>query len=678
MKQSVSTRSKTQKINNVDQDKAKSTQKKQRKEKAANIKKNSKAVAKRSIKKESPAKVKKSAKKKTARRRLNLNEEEEENDMNQNKDSNESIKILKDSNNATTLEQVKHNLLQPKDLDLEKMSNRKLQKISKISPVIVTPKSTPPKLSLTPHRSKKTPKKSPISLGSPKTHSIAIPKLFKSPRKLSLVVTDEDNSKEDLEKSDSNAKKLQKNKKNNLSNSPMSDKNESIPLTKRNKERNKKSDINLKVIVNINCERKFSKSPKIVLKSPKSKKSRKLKLSPPLGKNVLKTSTSPIMSAGTTPNLNANSPKIRLKTLSKEKNLSIKRRLLNRTLTKTLTTSQMKDVLMEPIVLLEKLPPESLKNMPIVASKTRLNSLMKVKSPSIRRNSKILIPIKKASTDMSTKRNFSPKLRNSSIEKSLSINRTSPRIKYNTSIQGKDILSVPLMSSTPRNEKITLTDTSLTSNTSIASVNNMSLNTRSKRSNQSSMQLSNITNKNTDIKNISEPSLFKEINNTSQSFLLNTTKRDTTYDKNNTMEKKQENKKNNTYELEQPQTINLRQMIKKRASTDANISLRNSSKKAKVRFADVTFDRNIARKSLNKLNGSRSRILNNSQNRSNIMSSAHKSKNETTKLTQNLLISPFKRSTPRIGGTPRVQANKIQVITPKTFTSVEKKSGKTK
>ncbi|XP_077265276.1 uncharacterized protein LOC143899142 isoform X1 [Temnothorax americanus] len=678
----VSTRSKAQRINNVSQDVAKSAQKvrqSQRKEKSG---KSDMEAAKQSAKKESPdAEVtfKKSAKKKTSRRRLYLNKVETE-DVDQKVD-NEAIRILRDKycDNVTTVELVRHNFLQlngSKDLDSEKIPNGKLQqKISaKISPIIVTPKSTPPKLSLTPHRSKKTPKKSPISLGSPKTHSIAIPKLFKSPRKLSLAATGED-TEESLEKpeSDSHATKSRKSKKDSPNNSSGSDKSTLIsPIEKKKRE---KSDINLKATV-----RRFSKSPKIVLKSPKSKKSksRKLKLLTlsRVKKSPSKTSPS---SPGTSSNLNTSSPRIRIKKspLSKGKNLSsVKRRLLNSKLTNTLTPSQIKDVLAEPIVLLEKLSPENLKQENIVASKTRSDTFIKVRSPSIRggSSSEVLTPIKKASVSMSPKRNSSSKLRNSSMEKSRSsnTNRVSPRIKYNTSI--------PLMSSTPQEGKVTLMDTSLVSDTSVASVNNTSLNTKLRHRSQSNAQLSNTMDKNTDIKNVSRPSLFdKEINDTSQSLLSNVTRRNATYDKDNTMEKKQESNKDNTYELEQPQTISLRQMIKKRTSTEANLSSKDNAKKAKVRFAVGTSGGGSARKSVNKLNGSRSSISHDvdPRNRSNIMNSVSKSKKvETPKLTQNSLFSPFKRSSPRNhGGTPRAQLSRVQV-TPKTFASTEKKSEK--
>lgn len=673
----------------MSQDVAKKIKQSQKK-KSTSVKKNLEAAAKQSAKKESPdmeVMFIKSVKKRTTRRRFNLDKRAETDDTsikNQNVESNESIKILRDRYcDNITVDLFKNNLLQSsKDLDLEKMSNGKLQRKTsstntKILPIIVTPKSTPPKLNLTPHRSKKTPKKSPISLGSPKTHSIAIPKLFKSPRKLSLAATSED-SGENLEKSDSDScKKSRKSKKHSSGSSSMSDK--SLLISPTAKSKHKKSDGNLKLIV-----RKFSKSPKIVLKSPKSKKSksRKLLSSSRMRKSTPKKSTSP----PTTPNLNKSS-KISTKKspLSKRKSLSpIKRRLLDSKLTKTLTASQIKDVLAEPIVLLEKLSPESMKrkNMLMVASKTRSNTLIKVRSPSINARSNSKVSIKKVSveSDVSTNRNSNTKLR-SSMEKSRinNTNRISPRIKPNISIQEKDRSSIPLMASTPREGKMTLMDTSLTFNTSIASVNDTSLNTRLRHRNQSNVQLSGTRDKNTNIENVSEPSLFDmEISNTSQSRFSNVTKRNATYDKDNTMEKKQKNR-NNTYELEQPQTLSLRKMIKKRTSTDANLSSRNTTKKAKVHFADAS-GAGSAQKSINKLNGSRSSISHNVNARSsNIINSAHKLKKvETPQFSRNSLISPFKRSSPRThGGTPIIQLNRTQV-TPKTFASTEKKSGKTK
>jgi len=687
--QSVSTRSKTQKVK-VSQNVAKSAQKirQSQKKRKSNVENNLETTAKQSAKKEVPKPdleitFKKSTKKKSIRRKLNLNKETGTSVLqeDQNMDLSESIRILRDKhcNNIATVE-FKTNLFQynASNRNSEKILNKKLQRNisitnAKISPVIVTPKSTPPKLSLTPHRSKKTPKKSPISIGSPKTHSITVPKLFKSPRKLSLVA-DED-SEESLEKSDSDShnKKSRKSKKNTLDSSKSDKIASTSSATKNNR---KKSSLNL-------ISRKFSKSPKIMLKSPKSKKSksRKLKLlsSSRREKNPEKTFSA---SPNTTPNLeNDKSSKISSKKspLSKEKNLSsIKNPKLSPKLTKILTVSQMKDVLAEPVVVLDKLSSENVKQKHVVASKTR-NTSIKIKSPLNEKNLKvIIIPVEDHVSGGTSKRNSNSELRSNSMgipRITTNTNRTS-RIKYNALIQGK----APLVSSTPREKHMISRNNSLSD--SIGSVNNISLNTRSRHKNQSII-LANTMDRNTDIENISSPSLFddKDINNTleiSQFPLVNVTKLNITYDKDNSIEKKQEN---HTYELEQPQTLNLRQMIsRKRSSTDANLSvLKDNVKKAKVRFVDISSNANSSRNSINKLNGSRSSMSHNTnaQHRNNVMNSTQKSKKaETAKFIRNSLISPFKNSNPRINRNTSIHLNAIQ--TPKTFASVEKKSGKMK
>ncbi|XP_015120268.1 serine/arginine repetitive matrix protein 1 [Diachasma alloeum] len=55
------------------------------------------------------------------------------------------------------------------------------------SPNDVTPESSPITVTLTPHRTTKTPRKSPVNLGSPKTHSLSPRRHSKTPRKLSVV-----------------------------------------------------------------------------------------------------------------------------------------------------------------------------------------------------------------------------------------------------------------------------------------------------------------------------------------------------------------------------------------------------------------------------------------------------------------------------------------------------------
>ncbi|XP_063977645.1 serine/arginine repetitive matrix protein 2-like isoform X2 [Diachasmimorpha longicaudata] len=53
---------------------------------------------------------------------------------------------------------------------------------------VTTPESSPITVTLTPHRTTKTPRKSPVNLGSPKTHSLSPRRHSKTPRKLSVVV----------------------------------------------------------------------------------------------------------------------------------------------------------------------------------------------------------------------------------------------------------------------------------------------------------------------------------------------------------------------------------------------------------------------------------------------------------------------------------------------------------
>lgn len=669
----ISTRSKTQKINTINKDAAEfiqRTRQSQRREKSLDIKKSLETTAKQSAKKESPdatVMLRKSVKKKS-RRKLNLAQEAEAEDnitmQNSSKDTNDSFKILRDRRKVSMTE---HNLSQSsilKDLDSNKMLNKKLQqKIAttgvKNFSIIVTPQSTPPKLSLTPHRSKKTPKKSPISLGSPKTHSITVPRLFKSPRKLSLLTTSEENlNKADNKSDNEKSEKIIKDKLNK-SISRKSSLTSSITKKKR-----KKSD-NLKTFV-----RKFSKSPKIVLKSPKSKKSksRKLKLLSPfqkVKKNSLKTSPTNITS-DTTLDLDTTKSKSSTKKspLSKEKSLSgIKHRLI-----KALTVSQKKDVLAEPIVLLERLSPEKIQNMLTPANKIRSDTSIAIRSPFMKLENNFEV-FTIAESDMSVNRNSHNKLKIENVEKLT--NRVSPRIK--TLIQEKDRLSMPLESFISQEKNIPLIDMNLTSNTSIIHVDNSA---RSRHKNQSN--ISNVIYKSTAIENISK-SLFDDINDTNQFHISNVTKRDAIYEKNNLMtpQKKQENKKRNTYELEQPQTYNLRQMIKKRTSIDANLSSRENFKRAKVQFADGKFDTSNACNSVNKSIGSQSNISHNVNLQKNNINSAQKSRKvETPKFNRNLLVSSFKaRSNPRINiVTPRTELNEIQ--TPKTFTLIEKKSGK--
>ncbi|KAL0130441.1 hypothetical protein PUN28_002248 [Cardiocondyla obscurior] len=625
----VSTRSKVQKKNNVTEDVVKSVQKvRQSQRKKKLLKYNSDTSAEQSYKRKTSDEevtISKSKKKK-----IFVN-------------SSGSIRLSQDEcTNNSTMKRL--NNLSPlrisKDLNSRKMSNAiSQQKVYiKLSPIVVTPKSTPPKLSLTPHRSKKTPKKSPIALGSPKTHALTASKLFKSPRKLSLA-TGNDSSEENSEaESIFSVRKSRKTKRNNVSDNSAFDRSTSISPKKTKK--HKKSNKKLKVP-------KFSKSPKIVLKQSKSKKSilHKLKLFS-LPKMEKSASKSP-------------SPK-------KDKNLlSIERFLSNPKLIKALTSSQIKIIQKQPIVLLEKLSSENLKQKN-KRNKSPSNTLINVKSPSIKtkRNSKT---IEKASISTSIKRKSTSISRNSSAKKLRTSDnkRISPRIEHNAQIEKQNVSPLLFASSTPKVKKVA-------SNSPIASVINTSFNTKSKR--HSNMRLSNSLNKNSDIENISKPYLFDtEINETSQDLFS----QNSTYEKGNTSKK--EHDKNNTYELDQPQILNIQQSAKKRTSIDANLSLKNNTiKKAKVHFADATFNGGSVQKSINKFNMSRSNIPHNIiiQNKSSITNSTSKVKLGSSKLSKNLVNTSFKISSPKIDTKKlKIQLKGTQV-TPKNFNTTEKKSEK--
>lgn len=72
----------------------------------------------------------------------------------------------------------------PRKVSLKKKSNP----FVKSGDDTITPESSPMLVNLTPHRSSKTPKKSPVNIGSPKTHSLSPLRLSKTPRKLTISV----------------------------------------------------------------------------------------------------------------------------------------------------------------------------------------------------------------------------------------------------------------------------------------------------------------------------------------------------------------------------------------------------------------------------------------------------------------------------------------------------------
>jgi hypothetical protein len=133
----------------------------------------------------------------------------------------------------------------------------------------ITPKSSPINVSLTPHRSTKTPKKSPINLGSPKTHAHDSFKLLNVQRKLSII-----NSPSSSENSNNSLQKLNV---SNLGNSSLETTNNSeknlTSVLKTSSTKKKSISSSFKV------RPRFSKSPKIVLRTPKSKSAKSMKTS---------------------------------------------------------------------------------------------------------------------------------------------------------------------------------------------------------------------------------------------------------------------------------------------------------------------------------------------------------------------------------------------------------------
>jgi len=656
------TRSKAQKITNINKDTIK-LEKTQERKRSSNIKTDFEISIKERSKRESYTAKKtsdKSEKKKGTRRKLKFVGKPETVD--------EYIiqKRLNTSPNELKVKTELEDAIKNKNSINIKKEIFNENNIGYISSNMITPKSTSPKISLTHHTFKKTPRKSPIFLDSPKTHRETVPKLLKSPRKLSLSILF---GSESTKKSSKKIRKktLEKAEHGNSIELSPSNKDLSILAIKKNQQ---KSDINVKSTV-----RKVSKHPKIVLNPRKSKKSRslsKLRLSPSHQKHS---------SMIATPNiLDLNDTKSSSTFLYRNKSLSLtKRRFLNSKIMKLLTASQVRDVLAEPIVLLEKLP-KNILNIPIING-IKLNTSIKIKSPLLnKRNSLKMFSSTNShmKLNQSVDENSSFKLKHNRTKNS---NKMSLKSKDSTLIQKKD-KSTPLMSSTPQKEEIPLLKIDLVNNSPIQSLTNISLNTRSSRMNTSS---SDIIDKNTVIANISKPSLIdNSISSDRQSYFSNSliqyklAQSQMSYDENNAvLLKEQENEKNNTYELEQPQTLNLRQMLRKCTSPDANLITPKMNKKTKVHFANATFDTNSARK-LIEWTASQSSTPHNNAQRNSIMNSSCKSKQiKTSKSHRNSVISTLERKS---SSTVKNKATNMQLnmtqSTPKTSGSISKKTGR--
>lgn len=669
----ITTRARAQKLNNVNNDTIELVEKikqSQRKKKtSSNVEGNSKTSTRQSVEKESPINivVGKSVRKKTSCRRYKLNKKEAQNIVaeceNKNVDFNKSTKALEDghSDNILSTKSIENgptHFNNTKSLDLSKMPQQLRQEIDVADVTVLTvmtPKSTPIKFNLTPDRSTKTPKRSPISLGSPKTHTETMPKL-KTPRRLSLTPEKSNKSHKDAQEKE---EKLQKRKRDGSPN---------------------KSDVNLKKNLY-----KFLKSPKIVLKSPKSKKSKSPKLKLSLQSKSKRTSKNSLTT--TMPDLNTTKP-LRIDTentpSSKSGDLSmIKYPLLNPRLMNTLTVSQIKDTA-EPVVLLERL-----------SSNTILTTVSKNQSDILineRKNSKSLTPAtrtKKSDTSVHLKANHQNPVNLSSS------NMLSPNIKHDTSIQGRKRKSSMPRTSTPQEKpssiQINLSPTSIVSD-------DESPNTRLRNINQSStraMQFLNALDQTITIESVSKPSpLNKDISGVNQ-IASSFSKQNVTFDINEDIILE----KDVTYELKQPQTLSLQQIAKKHIKKNANLSTQKDNKKThKVHFANFAPDKSCINKSSDKPIRLQSFVprKNNAEKNSIINLNCKSEKLKTVKLTQGSLATPLKtKSSSTIHGVaPKVQLPKTPslnimspsfsaslnriAITPKTCALTEKKSGKIK
>ncbi|XP_015589244.1 neurofilament heavy polypeptide [Cephus cinctus] len=127
---------------------------------------------------------------------------------------------------------------------------------------IVTPQNSPIVVNLTPHRSTKTPKRSPLNLRSPKSHSQTPLRLSKSPRKLPITLHSPAAS--DISTvSEQNSPKVKTNQTKDTMNLMTGVVKKIVSPSLARASRGSSTSPKLKT------SPKYSKSPKIVLKSPK-------------------------------------------------------------------------------------------------------------------------------------------------------------------------------------------------------------------------------------------------------------------------------------------------------------------------------------------------------------------------------------------------------------------------
>ncbi|XP_043271468.1 muscle M-line assembly protein unc-89-like isoform X2 [Venturia canescens] len=136
-----------------------------------------------------------------------------------------------------------------------------------------TPESSPIAINLSPHRTTKTPRKSPMNFGSPKSHAEQPLRLTRTPRKLPVVVESPAGSEKSIDSSINGTSKESPNhtspSNTNLVGGNSASKKKRTPKIKSPVKSPRKTPSKDLVV------RKFSKSPKIVLATPKAKSQKK-------------------------------------------------------------------------------------------------------------------------------------------------------------------------------------------------------------------------------------------------------------------------------------------------------------------------------------------------------------------------------------------------------------------
>ncbi|XP_023289734.1 muscle M-line assembly protein unc-89 isoform X2 [Orussus abietinus] len=475
---------------------------------------------------------------------------------------------------------------------LEMTTPRKLRGANKKAATIVTPESSPIMVNFTPHRSTKTPRKSPLNLGSPKTHFETPLGMSKTPRKLPITVNSpstSDNSVMTTSSKETPKKQSQESDDNKLSNfvdgigvnmrarkSPGKSKGSPVSSSKK------------KLL-----SPKFPKFPKIVLKLPKSKsptfkqmrssdksnksekrqvrKAKSPKLTPiknpestlqlcdvciplsPMSKMAIASSKTPTVLLT---NISYLKPDIQLKINSSMTNM--------KGLSETPVTT--------PVV--SKLTPHG------GDSPRRPKSMTKKRSP-ITDTGTPLRPVS------------SPRVHCSDYATSNSTSETKPELPHNVKrkvLELKQNSANPLMSSTPRDTiRRSLNLSSILGNTSPKRAGSL---IQERETSSSQCIPTVVKDECTGIEHESEPLMKSFIfSSSSSTHSSKVSELNGTFDISKKVSPSPEKKgsKDDTYEITEPKTPSLQKKSKKRTLEEANldISERETKRNCKVRFATL-------------------------------------------------------------------------------------------